>query len=806
MGAAIRLGRALACAGVVCLGAATGARAGTYTVNYANGSGCGLFTTTAVGTTVTAQPPCSGPSLAISTTSPSVNLGDGAAISTTAPTGVSIVAADPDVQLVPIGGRPLTAVSFRDGGVTGTPWNFSEPQPESGFSTRLWGFNEVCENTSGCTAEAVIVDGVTFTASESSGPVVAAGRGSLDSQTGYVWNPAGDPWPIPFSSSDPSGVCSLGATVNGSTINGPAATPNTAAWQQCPDLSWSAASGATVDTRQFVPGAGPLSLALDATNAAGVTSSPSETVQVDNDPVAVSLATPNDDNPTTWVNHAVTVQAAAAAGPSGVSGTTCAVDGGPSGPYPSGGVTVNGDGVHTVSCTASNGAVDPQGAHDTGTATEAVRIDEAPPATSFAPVDPADPTRLVVDAPDAESGLATGTITIQGPHAERAVPLKTSVVGSQLLSRFSDATKHGTYTFTATGCDLVGNCSSSTERLRFPIRLGSRGLLSFARLQAPERTVRERVRVGYHVRTVRRRVLVGYRLKTVRRRRHGHRVIRHIKVGGHYRQVRRRIKVGGHERRVTLVIATDRRCAHRRVRTGRRRWRELSVCRAITMHAVTRHRVHFGRAVTVHGLLRTAQGAPIADARVRVLTRPRDRGGIFRRVGTVQTDRAGRWVARLRGGPSRTIRAYYPGARTVEPVSSYATLTVPAKIRLRISPRVLPWSLAMHVNGHLVGRYVPHDGVALRLLVRYPHTPAWTPLEALRTTRHGAFAFTWSYHAGRGVIAYPFRIATTATETDYPYAAGNSPSVTVTFGRRTPHAAHRHDHRMRPPARRRMAT
>jgi hypothetical protein len=35
----------------------------------------------------------------------------------------------------------------------------------------------------------------------------------------------------------------------------------------------------------------------------------SETLNVDNDPVGVSLSTPDDPNPTVWVNHAVTIDA-----------------------------------------------------------------------------------------------------------------------------------------------------------------------------------------------------------------------------------------------------------------------------------------------------------------------------------------------------------------------------------------------------------------------------------------------------------------------------------------------------------------
>ena len=38
-----------------------------------------------------------------------------------------------------------------------------------------------------------------------------------------------------------------------------------------------------------------------------------------------------------------------------------------------------------------------------------------------------------------------------------------------------------------------------------------------------------------------------------------------------------------------------------------------------------------------------------------------------------------------------------------------------------------------------------------------------------------------SYHAGSGVASSPFWIATTATETDYPFGAGASRGTLVTF-------------------------
>ena len=89
-------------------------------------------------------------------------------------------------------------------------------------------------------------------------------------------------------------------------------------------MSWSFG----VDTRSQVPTDGQFQIDLSATNAAGVTGTVSKTVLVDNDPVGVSFRTPNDANPSVWVNHAVTVDATPVAGPSGVGGMNCAADGG----------------------------------------------------------------------------------------------------------------------------------------------------------------------------------------------------------------------------------------------------------------------------------------------------------------------------------------------------------------------------------------------------------------------------------------------------------------------------------------------
>ena len=103
-------------------------------------------------------------------------------------------------------------------------------------------------------------------------------------------------------------------------------------------------------------------------------------------------------------------------------------------------------------------------------------------------------------------------------------------------------------------------------------------------------------------------------------------------------------------------------------------------------------------------------------------------------AGRCRRERAGRELGRdAPGGTLRVIRAVYGGAATVLPAAGQATVEVPARIALSITPRETLWSGVITIRGHLDGGYVPPDGVALRLLVRYPGSRLGSPLLALRT-------------------------------------------------------------------------
>jgi hypothetical protein len=158
-----------------------------------------------------------------------------------------------------------------------------------------------------------------------------------------------------------SGVCNVNAYINGQTLRGSAAqdsVANSTLWQQCPG---SAGYSDTVDTTTYPNG--PVTVALDAIDAASPVNHAaptSESIGIDNEPVTLNLSGASDvpsNGGTTYVT------ATATAGPSGVKGITCSVDGGSATFYSgaSAQIPVSGLGSHQASCYAQNNAVNAAG-------------------------------------------------------------------------------------------------------------------------------------------------------------------------------------------------------------------------------------------------------------------------------------------------------------------------------------------------------------------------------------------------------------------------------------------------------------
>ena len=685
---------------------------------------------------------------------------------TTAPPGITIVAAwtaNGDVASSSVNEDGWTVGDFwRDvnsgayGGSTlanGQEWFNTGLEGSSNINSQIYGIQLVCTLSTSCLGlgpPEFSVSGIELEGTENSAPYVT-GQGSLWGTGSYVWNPPGDPWPVTLYASDVSGICSSSAIAGSIQLNGPAEPRDNTVWQQCPNpVSWSFG----IDTRSQVAGQGSLPIDLNATNAAGNEYTASDSVLVDNDPVGVSFRTPNDANPSVWVNHAVTVDATPSAGPSGVGGMDCSVDDGSVKTYPASGLTVNGDGVHTVTCTAWNNAVDPQGQPNTGTASTTIRIDETPPSISFEPQDPSDPTGLVVDTSDSESGVAGGSLEMAPAGSNAWTILPTSFDGAHLLSHFDDAGLHGPYTVRATSCDNVGNCASTTEQLMLPLRVASDSQVSLTKIVNPLRreVVAERVLVGWHWATIRR--------------------------GGSLRRVKR----GGHFRTVKVVKYVER-CTTTRVRVAPHRWERKRTCETPKATVTTSLRVPYGQSVTIHGLYTTSQGLPLPGQKVDILTSPNNGTDAFTQVTAATTAADGSWSATLPAGPSQIIRAVTDGTSTILPSSGQVTTIVPADIRLqRVWPRHVPWGGTVHLVGQLLGGYLPPGGALVRLRIGYGSAYNTYGVQE-HVTGDGRFSTVATFGPGDPGIqrTYWFQIASLPMG-NYPYAPAASQRVPVIVG------------------------
>lgn len=249
-----------------------------------------------------------------------------------------------------------------------SPIAFGVRSGTAGFPTSYFGFQLVC-GASPCThnSNEIVVFGVTLDVAETTGPTLLNGK--LWAQHGWV---RGD-WPLLVSGDSPSGVCSISAAVDGQLVASQSFPADTSAWHQC-DAAGAGGLNTTVHTAQFSNGGHQLT--ANAADAAGLKASANNTttINVDNQAPTLALTGPTDAPSTAGTQY---ITASASAGPSGVDQIVCSDDGAPAQSYPgaTARVPVSGLGQHSVTCTASNNAVDAAGGHGlSAPATASMRI------------------------------------------------------------------------------------------------------------------------------------------------------------------------------------------------------------------------------------------------------------------------------------------------------------------------------------------------------------------------------------------------------------------------------------------------
>ena len=319
--------------------------------------------------------PQSGGGLVLQNGLGNVSQGQSARWQATAPNGLLIVgAAVPSLSVIGVNDNAQYGGGFywQGGGAAVSQYELNALVGD--FSSPYFGVQLICgDNT--CTNQAhpeIQVGDIELVVRESVAP-------SLNSPSG-LWQSSGwvrGGWPVVVTGDSPSGLCSLAVSLNSAQVASTTSPQDVSTWHQCaaPQIDQA------VDTSRYGQGAVPLT--LSAGDAAGMPASITRTVYIDNQQPSVALSGPADAPSTAGTQY---VTAMASAGPSGVAGISCAVDGAPAQWYPEtvAQVPVDGIGQHLVQCFSESNAVDGNGTHGTSTPQSFAIMIGAPTVTAIA--------------------------------------------------------------------------------------------------------------------------------------------------------------------------------------------------------------------------------------------------------------------------------------------------------------------------------------------------------------------------------------------------------------------------------------
>jgi hypothetical protein len=311
-----------------------------------------------------------------------------------------------------------------------------------------------------------------------------------------------------------------------------------------------------------------------------------------------------------------------------------------------------------------------------------LRFDPEPPEVAFLAPDPADPLRVVVNAIDRHSGVASGEIEMRAVGAQTWHGLRTERQGSQLVAYVDDERfRRGAYEFRAHVMDQAGNEASS----------GKRTDGAAATLQLPAR--------------IDTRLLVG-----LRSRAHGGQKLFDTNVVTSYRRVLR-----------------------------------------------------------LSGRLTNADGQPIEGATIEALDTTTN--GPALPVGLATTGPTGRFRYVVRARQNRDLLFRYAGSRRIGSAASVFRLRVRAASTIRANRSTVRNGQAVRFSGHVRSRPLPASGKLLEMQAHF--RGRWRTFSTLRTTRRGAWNFTYRFGATLGRVLYRFRVSLPA-EGGYPFVSGHS--------------------------------
>jgi hypothetical protein len=193
----------------------------------------------------------------------------------------------------------------------------------------------------------------------------------------------------------------------------------------------------------------------------------------------------------------------------------------------------------------------------------------------------------------------------------------------------------------------------------------------------------------------------------------------------------------------------------------------------------SRESSRYGHPPSITGRLTAPTGQGIAAASVDVGALLAYAGARPLSLPSPRTAADGSWTMKLpRGISSCTLRFGYRShlGDSASVATRTLSLTVRARVALRVSPRVTSVGRSISLRGRLQGGPIPPGGKQLVLEARAPGG-AWIEFHVIRTDARGRFHFAYRFRFP-GPVSYRFR-AVSRFEADYPFAATASNAVGV---------------------------
>ena len=191
--------------------------------------------------------------------------------------------------------------------------------------------------------------------------------------------------------------------------------------------------------------------------------------------------------------------------------------------------------------------------------------------------------------------------------------------------------------------------------------------------------------------------------------------------------------------------------------------------------------VPFRAAAKLSGRLLDADGAGLAERKLRIVSRP-SRGAFGKaRVDIVVTGPHGGFQLRLPRGTSRRVAVSFPGENRLDPAHRRPlTLRVRSGVELRATPRSLRTGDFVRFSGRVrtLGAPLPRRGKLVAIQFYEEAADRWRPVLVARSDHSGRFRAQYRFRYVSGAASIRLR-AMALAEDRWPYAPGSSPPIVV---------------------------